>query len=119
MKRLFFFKEEFIRKYDYKKAVPFTRFELKNILKSEIIQQIIYNKGSKNDIIQWISNEIEDPVYNHLYEINADANFWKAPFVVAFKNKDAQSMYECCKKEVIRTLPRRLAKNILFKILNP
>ncbi|MCH5229133.1 MAG: glycosyltransferase family 2 protein [Muribaculaceae bacterium] len=118
MKRLFYFKEEMIKKYDYKKAIPFTRYELKNVLKSEICQKIIYKKGSKKDIIRMISNEIEDPIYKHLYEINSSENFWINPFVIAFKNKDAKQLLEICNKEVIRKAPIRFLKNVAFKILN-
>lgn len=119
MKKLFYFKEGMIEKYDYKKAIPFTRYELKNVLKTEICQNIAYKKDSKNEIIEWISNEIKDPIYNNLYDINPSENFWNDPFVIALTHNDSEELYSICKKIVLKQTPKRLLKKIAFKLLNP
>lgn len=112
MKKLFQFKLELIEKYDYHKADPWVRYELKNVLRTEIFQRIQFKMGDKNEIIDFISKEIESPEYRHLYEIGEEENFWKQPFVIAYRNKDAETMYEIQRKEVRRNYPRYLLKKL-------
>ena len=116
MKSLFYFKEEMILKFNYRKAKQWTRYELKNVLKSEICQLITYKKYKKNELIRKISEEITDPIYDNLYDIDPSENFWNSPFVIAFKNKDAEQLFEICKKEVMKQAPKRILKNLSFKV---
>ena len=117
-KRLFLLKEEMIKKYNYKKASIFTRIELKNVLKTEISQLIIYNKYKKDELVRRILEEIKDPIYKNIYDIECNSSFWNDPFVNAFKNQDALRMYRICKIEVYRSTPKRLLKQLAFKFLN-
>ena len=119
MKKLFYFKEEMITKYNYQKAVPFIRYELKNVLKTEICQKIAYKKASQKMIIEWISNEIKDPIYNSLYDIDPSENFWNDPFVIALIHRDSVELYHICKKIILKETPKRLLKKIALKLLNP
>lgn len=117
-KRLFFLKEEMIKKYNYKKASKLIRIELKNVLKTEIIQLINYRKGSKTEIIKKISNEIDDPIYKNLYDIESNSAFWDEPFVRAFMNRDVEQIYDICRKEMIHQFPKRCLKKFVFNFLN-
>lgn len=118
MKKLFYFKEEMIKKYNYQKGVPFIRYELKNVLKTEICQNIAYRKSPKKEIIKWISNEIKDPIYNCLHDIDHSENFWSDSFVIPLIHKDSEELYNICKKILWKQKPKQYLKKIAFKMFN-
>lgn len=62
LKNLYLLKEQLIEKYQYYKASDFIKFEIKNVLRSNICQQIIFKVGAKDQIISNISKELSDPL---------------------------------------------------------
>lgn len=119
LKRLYRMKETMIEKYSYDKAVDWACIELKNILKSEIKQRILYGgKSDEGALIAWIRAEIEDPIYAGLSRIDKRSAFWDDPFVPAFMDRDAERMYEVCRGLVRKSWPRRMLKQFAYKLLN-
>ena len=118
-KKLYCRKKELIEKYSYYKALDYTRFELKNVLKTEICNRIIFRgKTTIDEIIKGIESEIEDPIFLELLEINKSSGFWSEPFAKALLDKDAKQLYEICHKMVRKEWPKRMIKTIGFKVLN-
>ena len=119
LKRLYLLKEELIDKYQYYKAHDWIRFELKNVLNTDICQRIAYGIDSdKEAAINAIMNEINDPIYAKLSEVDKSSAFWNNPFVKGLMAKDGATMYEICRRQVVRDLPRRLLERMGFKLLN-
>lgn len=93
MKYLYQLKKEFIEQYQYFKANDFIRFELKNILRSEIRQKILFSGKTKNIIIEEINQELLSPIYKDIEQVNSD-KFLNDPFVKAIIERDAPKLYE-------------------------
>lgn len=115
LKKMFYLKEELIKKYHYNKASDFIRIELKNILKSDIYQMIYFRTGTKEEIINKITEELKDPIYQQIF-IYAEKHpsFLKEPFVKAIINKDASKLYQICNQLVKKERPIKAIKKILF-----
>ena len=119
LKRLYLLKEELIDKHQYYKAHDWIRFELKNVLKTDICQRIAYGiDNDKEAAISAILTEINDPIYAKLSEVDKSSNFWNDPFVKGCMAKDAIAMYKICHKLVMKEFPQRLLKRIGFKLMN-
>ena len=58
-----------IEEYKYDKASDYIRIELKNVFISDINQRILFNYGSKEDIINQINQELTDPVWSDIQQI--------------------------------------------------
>ena len=112
-------KEELIDKYKYYKAHDWIRFELKNVLKTDIYQRIVYGIDSdKSKAVSAILTEITDPIYENLREVDKSSVFWNDPFVKGLMAKDGEALYEICRRQVVRDFPIRLLKRIGFRALN-
>lgn len=119
LKRLYLLKEELIDKYQYYKAHDWIRFELKNVLKTDICQRIAYGiDNDKETAISAILTEINDPIYAKLSEVDKSSAFWNEPFVKGLMAKDGAAIYEICRRQIVRDLPKRLLKSMGFKLLN-
>lgn len=104
-----------IEKYEYYKAADYIRIELKNILISDIKQKILFKYGSKENIINQISQELMDPIWNDMQQIKSSNTFF-SPIVQSIINKDANTIYEICKSEVRKYYPQWILKRIISKI---
>lgn len=91
---------------------------IKNVLKTEISQLIVYHKYKKEAILRIILQEINDPIYQNFYDIDSSDKFWESSFVKAIKDKNNVAIYDICKWEVYKHMPKILLKKIAFKILN-
>ena len=118
LKKLFIIKDDLAQKYNYEKAFNYLRIELKNVLRSDICQQIIFLNNSEDETINNISKELEDPVYQKISEVTGRPNFLTDPFVVGILNKDAITIYQLCKKIVDGEKWKRNLKWAASKILN-
>ena len=119
LKRLYLLKEDLIDKYQYHKAHDWIRFELKNVLKTDICQRIVYGiDNDKEAAINAILTEINDPIYAKLSEVDKSSAFWNDSLVKGFMDKDGAVMYEICRRQVVRDLPKRLLKRIGGGLLN-
>ena len=117
LKRLFVIKDDLAKKYNYERAFDYLRIELKNVLRSDICQQIIFLNTSEDKIINNISKELDDPIYQKISEVTAFPRFLKDPFVVAILKKDAPSVYFHCKNIVNDNRWNYRFKRIASKIL--
>ncbi len=117
LKKLYLLKEQLIEKYNYNKASNYIKFEIKNVLRSDICQQIIYNVGSEKDILSNIANELSDPLWDRAMQIDGHPNYFKDPFVAAIKDKDAEKVYLLCKEKVRKEWWSRLAKRLASTVL--
>lgn len=117
LKKLYLLKEQLIEKYNYNKASNYIKFEIKNVLRSNICQQIIYKVGTEKDIISNIDQELSDPLWDRAMQIDGHPNYFKGPFVMAIQKKDAEKVYQYCKDKVRKERWSRLAKRIASSIL--
>ncbi|MCH5222312.1 MAG: glycosyltransferase family 2 protein [Muribaculaceae bacterium] len=117
LKKLYRYKEEMIARFKYEKAHNPIRWELKNLLKSEIQQRIRYKQG-REEIISYLKEEIEDPVYNGLKDVDKSSSFWQDPFVISFFEKDVNQMYEICLHNEKRNKWKRMLFGRLIKLLS-
>ena len=117
LKKLFIIKDNLAKEYHYDRAFDPLRVEMKNVLRSDICQRIIYLKTSKEEMINSISKELKDPVYQKIGEVRNRPDFYKDPFVIAIINKDASSIYDQCKSIVDNEKWIRLIKRIGSKVI--
>lgn len=115
LKVLYSIKKKKIEQYKYDKASDYIRIELKNVFISDINQRILFNYGSQEDIINQINQELMDSVWNDIQQIK-DSNI--SSIVQAIINKDANTIYEICKKDTKKYYPQWILKRIISKILN-
>ena len=117
LKKLYLLKEQLIEKYKYYKASDFIKIEIKNVLQSDICQQIIFNVGTKDKIISNINKEISDPLWARALQIENHPNYFNELFVQAIQNKDAEKAYSLCLEKVNKEKWSRLVKRIASSVL--
>lgn len=117
LKVLYSIKKRKIEEYKYDKASEYIHIELKNVLISDINQQILFNYGSKEDIINQINQELMDPVWSDIQQIK-NPNIIASPIVQAIIHKDANAIYELCQSDTKKYYPQWILKRIICKILN-
>jgi len=117
LKVLYSIKKRKIEEYKYDKASEYIRIELKNVFISDINQRILFNYGSKEDLINQIGQELMDPIWSDIQQIK-NPNIIASPIVQAIINKDANTIYEICKSETRKYYSQWLLKRIISKILN-
>ena len=96
LKYLYTIKEKLIEQYQYFKAEDYLRIEMKNVFSSDICQRIIYKTGTKEEIITYITQELNDPIWERILQIKEHPNFVNDPFVQAIAQKDATTIYSSC-----------------------
>lgn len=118
-KRLYARKTELIEQYSFHKALPWVNIELKNVLRTEICNRIIFNiGGGRKAVVDWLREEMSDPVYGGFVHVDKASGFWQDPMVRAFAAGDAEAVYDVCLARVRSERPRRLLKQFMFKLLN-
>lgn len=110
-------KKELIKEYSYTKANDFIKIELVNVFKSDVRQQILFKYKSKKEIILQIEEELQDPLWNDIKNIN-DKKYIEKPFPKAIIQKDANYIYDFCKEEVDKERPIYFLKRIAAKMLS-
>lgn len=118
LKTLYSIKKGKIEKYQYYKALDYIRIELKNVLISDIKQRILFKYSSQEDIINQISQELMDPIWNDIQQIQNFPNTLHSPIVQAIIKKDANTIYEICKSDTEKYYPQWILKRIVSKILS-
>ena len=113
LKNIYLLKEQLIEKYQYYKASDFIKIEIKNVLRSDICQQIIFNVGTKDQIISNINKELSDPLWDRALQIKNNPNYFNDPFVRAIQDNDAEKAYTLCLEKVNKEKWSRLLKRIL------
>lgn len=120
MKKLFRVKDKLSQEQHYDSAYDYLRIELKNVLRSDICQRIVFDYGEKNDILFKIREELIDPVYQEVQKVRNTEGFLDDPFVKAMEEQDAESIYNQCLEIVKEQRWQRLKKRIasfLLKII--
>lgn len=117
LKVLYSIKKRKIEKYKYDKASDYIRIELKNVFISDIYQRILFNYGSKEDIINQINQELTDPVWSDIQQIK-NPNIITSPMIQAIINKDANAIYELCQRDTKKYYPQWILKRIISKIFD-
>lgn len=116
LKELYLIKENLIDKYQYTKARDFLRMEIKNVLKSDICQMIVYKIGTNTQIKDIIKDRINDPMWKNALVVN-NGIYFNDSFVVALKEKDVDRLYNLCKEEVDKGRYKRFIKKVLNSVL--
>lgn len=117
LKRLFAIKDQLSQKLHYDVAFDYLRIELKNVLRSDICQRIIFNFGDKEDILLKIKEELRDPLYLEVQKVKSTEAFLDEPFVKAMAQKDAVALYNLCEALVRQQRWQRLKKKIVSFLL--
>lgn len=115
IKKEFLLKEYLIEQFHYEKASRYACIEMKNVLKTDICQQIIFNTGDKKYILDKLTEELNDPLWDKV----ADKKNWPScsdPFVKALIAKDVSSLHEICKIKVEKEKMSRIFKRIVSYI---
>lgn len=112
LKYLYKLKEDLIDKYQYFKARDYIRIEMKNVLRSDICQQIIFKTGSVQEIKEKLSKELEDPIWNQVMQIKEHPQYNDDPFLKAIASKDVTTIYNSCLSEVKQNRLKRNLKKI-------
>ena len=99
------------------KASDYIRIELKNVLKSDICQMIAFKVRSPKEIKNRISEELKDPIYKDIMQVQNHPAFLEDPFIKAIAAYDSNMRYDLCKKQVKKEIPIRLLKKIISFIL--
>lgn len=98
LKKMYRIKERLARDNDYLQAIPYIRIELKNILKTDICQRIIYHTGDSRRIISDIEVEMRDPLWDEIVDVSPEIS--DDPFFTCLKDRDAHRAYEICRLKV-------------------
>ena len=117
LKKLYYIKKALIDKYQYHKASDYIRIELKNVLKSDICQMIAFKVRSQKKKKNRISEELKDPIYKDIMQVQNHPAFLEDPFIKAIAAYDSNMRYDLCKKQVKKEIPIRLLKKIISFIL--
>lgn len=117
LKKQYIFKKECIEKYDYHKAFEFAAIEIKNILRSDIYQQIVYIKD-KATILNNINQELLDPIWTDMKSL-VDINPKHANdlYIKAIIDHNAEMLYNLVSQSVHKDRYKITIKRILSKIL--
>lgn len=117
LKKLYLLKEKLIEQYNYDKASQYIKIEMKNVLRSDICQQIVFKVGTDKDIISNIAKELSDPLWERVMQIDENPDFYNDPFVKAIQEKDAEKVFLQCKEIVRKERPRRMIKKMASIVL--
>ena len=117
LKKLYYIKKALIDKYQYHKASDYIRIELKNVLKSDICQMIAFKVRSPKEIKNRISEELKDPIYKDIMQVQNHPAFLEDPFIKAIAAYDSNMRYDLCKKQFKKEIQIRLIKKIISFIL--
>jgi glycosyltransferase involved in cell wall biosynthesis len=103
LKKLYYKKKELVKEYEYNKANDFIRYEMVNVLKSDVRQKILYRHGVKEEIITQLRNELTDSIWDDINDINnKDYLLQTIPRAIIYK--DAETIYDTCLIDVKRLL---------------
>lgn len=117
LRHLYILKKEKIVTHNYKKARKFIDIELKNVLKSEIAQQIIYKVGSESSIKSFICNELKSDIWNDEQMI-LNLTSSEDPIAKAILTKDSDKIYDLIYQENKAFNIKRLFKKAIINFFN-
>lgn len=102
LEKLYCIKRNLAETFHYEKAIPYLLIELKNVLLSDIKQQIQFHFADRNSIIEKCKNLFQTKEsFQSVYDYYTNENLTDhSLFVEAIRQKDFEKMYEVCLKEV-------------------
>lgn len=113
LKKIFLLKEKLIQQYGYNKASYLACIEMKNVLRSDICQQIMYKCGTKQTIMRILQQELSDPMWVRISSVGTQKGD-QDPFYVALIGGDLEAMYDICYKIV----KQNQCKRSLLKVMS-
>ncbi len=117
LKKQYIYKKECIEKYNYHKAFKYAAIEIKNILRSDIYQQIVYIKD-KTTIIKNIQQELSDPIWADMQLlVNIRESHANDQFIQAIINHDIESLYKQVYESVHKDRYKIAIKRIIKKFI--
>lgn len=119
-KALYLYREELLKQYNYIQAIDPLRIEMKNVFITQIAMLITYNIKSEQDIMQWIHDELEDPMWKHVYDLTHPETLHSIGKreMEYIKSHNIIALYQLGKKQSNSGKPMRLLKRFLFYIAN-
>lgn len=117
LKKQYIFKKECIEKYDYHKAFEFAAIEIKNILRSDIYQQIVYIKD-KATILNNIKQELLDPIWEDMKSlVEVNPKHANDLFIKAIIDHNIETLYNLVSQSVHKDRYKIAIKRILSKLI--
>ena len=74
---------------------------------------IAFKVRSPKEIKNRISEELKDPIYKDIMQVQNHPAFLEDPFIKAIAAYDSNMRYDLCKKQVKKEIPIRLLKKII------
>lgn len=99
LRKLYLQKEKLIEQYHYTQALDSTRIEMTNVLHSDILQEICYHKRSEAEICNRIQQQLKDPIWEKVLQIQAPTSEMNQSFVHLLATNNAQELYRFCIQE--------------------
>lgn len=111
-------KRELAEQYKYTKAIPYLLIELKNVLKSDIKQRVVFRYGNRSDIIIEIKKLFHEKVsFQEVWSYYKNTNHKdRSEFVMALREQNFERMYDACFKEVQAERNIRIIKRLVNAI---
>lgn len=111
-------KRELAEQYKYIKAIPFLLIELKNVLKSDIKQRIVFRYGNKSDMIIDMKKLFHEKTsFQEVWAYYKNTNHKDcSEFVTALREQNFERMYDACFKEVQAERNIRIIKGVVNTI---
>lgn len=117
LKWLYLLKEQLIEQYDYRKASDFLKIEIKNVLRSDICQRILYHVETRQQSLDYLAKELSDPLWERALRLDNRPDYCNDPFVQALLRKDVAQIYALCEAIVAKNKWKRNIKSALAAIL--
>lgn len=111
-------KRELAEQYKYTKAISYLLIELKNVLKSDIKQRIVFRCGNRSDIIIEIKKLFHERTsFQEVWAYYKNTNHKdRSEFVTALREQNFERMYDACFKEVQAERNIRIIKRLVNAI---
>ena len=98
-------------------SAPFyATVELRNCLKTYVESMILHKVDTKEDIKQWIANELSDCTYDVFDWLKQQENCGRSPMSLAIMNKDVDAIYDLARKSVYEWNWKKIARRILVHL---
>lgn len=111
-KRLYKERRNAIKEFDYEKAVKSINIQMKNLLYFDLSLKIERKNYKKNDILEYLKNELADEFWNDVTNPNVESDFTEA-----LRLKDYERMDSIIRKSL--ESPKRRVVSFLKKIGRP
>ncbi|MFR9669532.1 MAG: glycosyltransferase family 2 protein [Rikenellaceae bacterium] len=112
-KKIYYLKKSYLDKYNYTKGYFYIKIEMKNILKTHILQILSWDKKSESEVKQIIAEELQDELWREVVDVES-----QEPFFLALKSGDVDQIYNNVYSDYKRGLWKSKFKRFAFKLVS-